>query len=107
MHHVDPNNRLITGALGLCEIPVSINFQKMMSPRDPLDLRIEARCPIENHKETIDLNVKRMLELDIPVKTIVVITHDTEFFLNNQPVLEFITSYLKNITIMNRGLGTL
>lgn len=94
-HHVDPNNRLISGTLELYEVPLSVNFQKMIYPNDPLDLRIEARCTLEEHGTTIDLNIKRMIELNIPLKTIVSITHNTEFFLYNQSVLEFIISYVE------------
>jgi len=94
-HHVNPNNRLIPGTLELYEVPISVNSQKRRTSGDPLDLRIEATCTLEDHEETIDLNIKKMLELNIPAKSIVTITHNTESFLYNQSVLKFIISHLR------------
>lgn len=76
-------------------MPISVNPQKRRTSGDPLDLRIEATCTLEDHEETIDLNIKKMLELNIPAKSIVTITHNTESFLYNQSVLKFIISHLR------------
>jgi len=94
--HVDPNNRLIPGNLELYEIPLTVNWEKRRAGwGDPLDLRVEAPCSLNDHRETIDTNIDKMIRLKVPMKTLVAITHNTENFLEKWRVLEFMADYVK------------
>ena len=94
--HVDPNNRLIPGNLELYEIPITVNWAKRRTERgDPLDLRVESPCSLNDHRETIDANIDQMVRLKVPMKTLVAVTHNTEYFLEKWCVLEFMADYVK------------
>jgi len=96
-HHVDPQNRLSPGSLELYEVPVTVNWldRERLKKGTPMDLRVEGKVPLEYHKETIQMNIERMVRLEIPIKTIVGITHNTEYFLEKKSVLESMVSYVK------------
>lgn len=101
-HHVNHDDRLAVGRSEPYEVPVSVNPQRLREHRDPLDLRVEERCMLKQHKETIDFNIRRMKELNVNPKVILSVTHNTEYFLSNKSVLEFIMDYINEATARHR-----
>jgi len=76
-HHVHPNFRLIPGELDFYEVPTTEDWdRRIWSGKSAMELRVEA-AEIEDHKQTIDKRISDMVEKQIPVKTIVVITHNS------------------------------
>ena len=78
-HHANPYNRLVPGDLELYVVPTTINWRrKLPNVNQFYDLRPEGTLSLEVHKETIAQNIDKMVELEIPIKTIVVPTHNTQ-----------------------------
>lgn len=87
---------LIPGNLELYEIPLTVNWVKRrVGLGDQLDLRVEAPCSLNDNRETIDANIERMIRLEVPLKTLVAVTHNTEYFLEKWCILEFMADYVK------------
>jgi len=75
-HHVHPNFRLIPGNLDFYEVPVTEDWdRRTWSGKSAMELRVEM-AGIEDHKQTIDKRIVDMIERQIPVKTIVAVTHN-------------------------------
>jgi len=75
-HHAHPNFRLISGNLDFYEVPVTEDWERhAWSGKSAMELRVEM-AGIAEHKQTIDTRVADMVEKEIPVKTIVSITHN-------------------------------
>lgn len=75
-HHAHPQFRLIPGDLDFYEVPVSEDWsRRIWDGKSAMELRVEA-AGIQDHRQTIDTRLTDMLEKDIPVKTIVCITHN-------------------------------
>jgi len=80
-HHADARNRLVPGDLELYLIPVTINWRRGRWAQEafsPIDLRPEGGVDLDAHRDTIDQNIEKMLELDIPIKVIFIPTHNTQ-----------------------------
>ncbi len=93
-HHVNLSDRLAVGSSDPFEVPVTANWRREVAEGIPLDLRVEARCPPEVHLETVRMNLERMVELNVSVKAIVCITHNTSDYTRaaerSRRVLEFL-----------------
>ena len=75
-HHAHPAFRLIAGDLDFYEVPVTENLtRRAWSGKSAMELRVEM-AEIDVHRETIEQQVAAMVEGQIPVKTIVSITHN-------------------------------
>ena len=108
-HHANPYNRLIPGDLELYVIPITINWRrKIPGVNQFYDLRPEGKVGIEVHRETIDQNLDKMIELDIPIKTITVPTHNTQEYMDpknrSRVILEEILDYIMEAA-ERRGLN--
>jgi len=78
-HHANPYNRLIPGDLELYIIPITINWRRKHPKFNRFyDLRPETHLELEFYRETIFQNVEKMVELDLPIKTISLPTHNTQ-----------------------------
>ncbi len=76
-HHVSPINRLISGNLDFFEVPVTVNRERRVwQGKNPLELRIEL-AELKDHKETIEKWIRHLVEREIPIKHVLVITHNT------------------------------
>jgi hypothetical protein len=75
-HHAHAHFRLIPGGLDFYEVPVTEDWsRRMWEGRCALELRVEA-AGITDHRQTIDTRLRDMVDREIPVKTIVSITHN-------------------------------
>jgi len=75
-HHVHPNFRLIPGNLDFYEVPVTEDWdRRAWGGKSAMELRVEM-AGLEEHRQTIDKRIVDMVEKDLPVKTIVSITHN-------------------------------
>ena len=75
-HHTSPSNRLIEGDMDFFEVPITIDRERRVwQGKDPLELRVEF-AGLEDHVETIEKWIRHLTETDIPIKHLVVITHN-------------------------------
>ena len=93
-HHVDLSNRLKIGSEDPFEVPITVNWRRMIKKGLPLDLRIEAKCTLNTHLETIRMNLDKMIQLNVKTKAIVCITHNTQDYTNpmnrSRKILQFL-----------------
>ncbi len=79
-HRVGTGSRLVPGQLGLVEVPVTSHPGERFSREpsfDPRELRPDSQHAPEVYREIVDLALWEMELLQPPVKTIVVLTHNT------------------------------
>jgi len=75
-HHVHPHFRLIPGDLDFFEVPVTEDRERRTwEGKSAMELRVEM-AGVEDHRRTIDRCVADMVENQVPVKTIVAVTHN-------------------------------
>lgn len=75
-HYADPVNRFLEGGLDLVEIPISVDWETMIwGGMHPQDLRIEY-TDARNHSFAIEKIMRRQIAEDIPVKALVILTHN-------------------------------
>lgn len=76
MHYANPYNRLLEGGLDLVEVPISVDWETMIwGGVHPQDLRIEY-TDAKNHGFLIRKIMERQVREDLPVKALVIGTHD-------------------------------
>jgi len=103
-HHVHPNFRLICGNLDFYEIPITADRDRRTSHlqgKSPMEIRIEWGNA-EDHFLTIKKTISEMIKKNIPVKTLVAVTHNYfDYKDKREPkrkVLEQVADYLWQIT---------
>lgn len=75
-HYANPYNRFLEGGLDLVEIPVSVDWETMIwGGLHPQDLRVEF-TDAKNHGFAIRKIMHRQAEEDLPVKALVILTHN-------------------------------
>jgi hypothetical protein len=75
-HHVHPYFRLLPGDLDFYEAPVTEDWdRRAWGGRSAMELRVEM-AGIDDHRQTIEKRIADMVDQNIPVKTIVAITHN-------------------------------
>ena len=75
-HYANPNNRFLEGGLDLVEVPVSVDWETMIwGGVHPQDLRVEY-TDARNHSFAIRKIMQRQVQEDLPVKALVIVTHD-------------------------------
>jgi len=100
-HHTNRKSRLVVGDMDLYEIPVTKHPNRyLIGTKEPHDLRPDRfgrHASIETYKDTIDAWLELMKQIDPPVKTIVVGTHNTIDFDRDfrRQALEFVITYSK------------
>ncbi|HIE13672.1 TPA: hypothetical protein EYP70_00195 [Candidatus Bathyarchaeota archaeon] len=107
-HHANSYNRLIPGDLELYVVPTTINWRRKMPHVNQFyDLRPEGGLSLDIHRETIEQNIKKMVELKVPIKTILVPTHNTQAYENpknkSRVILEKILDFVESAA-EERGL---
>ena len=76
IHYAHPYNRFLEGGLDVVEIPISVDWETMIwGGLHPQDLRIEY-TDAKNHSFLIRKIVKRQVDDDLPVKVIIILTHN-------------------------------
>ena len=75
-HYANPYNRFLTGGLDLVEVPISVDWETMIwGGVHPQDLRVEY-TDAKNHSFVIEKLMRRQMAEDLPLKALVVLTHD-------------------------------
>ncbi len=75
-HYANPYNRFLEGGLDLVEIPITVDWETMIwGGLHPQDLRVEY-TDAKNHAFTIRKVMRRQIEERLPVKSLVVLTHN-------------------------------
>lgn len=75
-HYAHPHNRFLQGGLDLVEIPISVDEESMIwGGLHPQDLRVEY-TGAKNHAFAIDKIMRRQVRDDLPVKALVILTHN-------------------------------
>jgi peptidoglycan/xylan/chitin deacetylase (PgdA/CDA1 family) len=93
-HWAHPANRLLPGNSRFLEVPVSIDWESMIwGGLAPLELRVES-VDSRAHGFTIQKNFRRLRLEDVPVKTLVPITHN---YFDYTSDAEFRTTTLKGV----------
>jgi peptidoglycan/xylan/chitin deacetylase (PgdA/CDA1 family) len=97
-HHAHSYFRLIPGDLDFYEVPTTEDWdRRAWGGKSAMELRVEM-AGIGDHRQTIDKRVVDMVEKQIPVKTIVAITHNYFEYRNpddfHRRTLEGIAAYV-------------
>jgi len=75
-HYTHPSNRFLTGGLDFVEIPISVDWESMIwGGLHPQDVRVEF-TDAKNHAFTIRKIMKRQVDEGLPLKALVVLTHN-------------------------------
>jgi len=75
-HYANPHNRFLSGGLDLVEVPVSVDWESMIwGGVHPQDLRVEF-TDSKNHSFLIDKLMRRQVAEEMPLKSLVVLTHN-------------------------------
>ena len=76
VHYMNPWNRFLTGGMDLVEIPITVDWETMIwGGQHPQDLRVEY-TDAKNHAFSIQKVMKRQIEENLPVKVLVILTHN-------------------------------
>lgn len=76
-HYAHPYNRFLEGGLDLVEIPPTVDWETLIwGGIHPQDLRVEY-TDAKNHGFLISKAMKRQVDENLPLKSLVVLTHDT------------------------------
>lgn len=101
-HHTSSKSRLVAGDMDLYEVPIAKHPSRHVigNPGEPHDLRPDrfgsAAC-LDIYRDTIDAWLELMKQIDPPVKTIVVGTHNTIDFDTDfrRQALELVVTYCR------------
>jgi hypothetical protein len=75
-HYANAHNRFLSGGLDFIEIPVSVDWESIVwGGLHPQDLRVEF-TDAKNHRFLIEKVMRRQVEEDLPLKALVILTHD-------------------------------
>ena len=100
-HHTNKKSRLVVGDMDLYEVPITKHPTRyLLGTTEPHDLRPDrfgSSASLETYRDTIDSWMKLMKQVDPPIKTIVVGTHNTIDFKKDfrRRALEFVIEYSK------------
>lgn len=79
-HYACSHNRLLAGDLPFLEVPTAVNLEQLRpeaAPADPDHLRLERSGLADWAPALIRLYLQRQVERDLPMKTILIMTHNT------------------------------